>query len=528
MTSFDAVVIGAGHNGLTCACYLAKAGLKVLVLERYHAIGGMTISEELAAPGFLSDVHASGYLVAKLAPAPEELGLAEHGLKLRTPDPNWAQVFPDGRFFTIGLDVESTAASITRFSARDADTWRSLYARYVAAKPAIVAAMNSAPQSLAAELSAPNGANGYRFMMQSARSWVEETFESPEMRLFFASAGLHAGLAPDDPLGGQFGWLFVSTIQDVGVSIVQGGMHQVTQALGKVLTAHGGVIRIGAEVAAIEMAKGRATGVRLKNGERITVGGPIVSNVDPRHLALDLLGEAAVGQAIADEMRDYEWGPSFFGIYAALDCPVSFKAGPEPGNVGYVHASELSLGHLAESLVDVRAGRLPARPMVGIINEAAMDPGRAPAGKSLMKFIVHFVPYRVSGDAAGRISSGEWDAIKDAYADSVLDWLDDAFLPGLRRSIVARSVQSPVDYERRMPSAVRGTHQHGAFLPYQIGAFRPTPEMSQYRSPVANVYLCGAGSHPGSGITMCPGRNAAATICSDLKLAFPGKLFVAA
>lgn len=523
--SFDAIVIGAGHNGLTCACYLAKAGLKVLVLERYAAIGGMTMSEEIAAPGFLSDVHASGYLVAKLSPAPDELGLAEHGLKLNTPDPNWAQVFPDGRFFTIGRDVESTAANIARFSARDADTWRSLYARYVAAKPAIVSAMNSAPESLAAELSAPNGVDHYRFMMQSARSWVEENFESPEMRLFFASAGLHAGLAPDDPLGGQFGWLFVSAIQDVGCSIVEGGMHKVTQALGRVLMAHGGVIRTGVEVTAIETANGRGIGVRLANGERIAVDGPIVSNVDPRHLILDLIGEAAVGREIAAEMRRYEWGPSFFGIYAALDRPVAFKAGPEPGEAAYVHASEVSLDQLAASFVDIRAGRLPAHPMVGIINEAGMDPSRAPFGKSLMKFIVHFVPYRVSGDA-GRISGVDWDTIKDAYADSILDWLDGAFLPGLRRSIISRSVQSPVDYERRMPSAVRGTHQHGAFVPYQIGAFRPSPEMSQYRSPVANVYLCGAGSHPGSGITMCPGRNAAAAICFDLKLAFPGKSFV--
>jgi phytoene dehydrogenase-like protein len=139
-----------------------------------------------------------------------------------------------------------------------------------------------------------------------------------------------------------------------------------------------------------------------------------------------------------------------------------------------------------------------------------------------MKFIVHFVPYRVAGDASGRIAGTDWDVIKDAYADNVLEWLDDGFLPGLRRNIVARSVQSPLDYERRMPSAVHGTHQHGAFVPYQIGAFRPIHAMSGYRSTVKNVYLCGAGSHPGSGVTMCPGRNAAALICADLGIAFPG------
>src|SRR5262249_11265680 len=209
-------------------------------------------------------------------------------------------------------------------------------------------------------------------------------------------------------------------------------------------------------------------------------------------------------------------GPSFFGIYVALDRPISFKAGAEPARAGYIHACEPSLDLLAQNFVDIRAGRLPVNPMVGIINESASDPSRAPAGKALMKFIVHFVPYRVTGDAAGRIVGGDWGAIKDAYADTVLEWLDNAFLPGLREGIAARSVWSPVDYESDMPSAVHGTHQHGAYLPYQIGAFRPIPEMGHYRSPIGNVYLCGAGAHPGSGVTMCPGRNAAVAICRDL------------
>jgi beta-carotene ketolase (CrtO type) len=154
MPEFDAVVIGAGHNGLTCACYLAKAGLRTLVLERGDAVGGMTISEELAAPGHLSDVHASGYLVAKLSPTPAELGLAEHGLSLITPDPNWAQIFPDGRSFTIGRDIEATCSSTAQFSRRDADTWRACYQRFLGAKPDIVAALNNAPTSLAT-LTAP-------------------------------------------------------------------------------------------------------------------------------------------------------------------------------------------------------------------------------------------------------------------------------------------------------------------------------------------------------------------------------------
>jgi beta-carotene ketolase (CrtO type) len=519
--AYQAIVIGAGHNGLTCACYLARAGLKVLVLERYETYGGMTVSEELAATGFLSDVHASGYLVAKLTPAPEELGLARHGLELITPDPNWAQVFPDGRAFIIGRDAEETARSMAQFSRADAEAWRGLYQRYLAAKPDIVAGMTSTPPPLAEEFASQDAVDQYRFQFQSARSWVDETFQSPEMRYFFASCALHGALAPDDALGANFAWLFAAAVQDVGVSIVKGGMHNVSRALAAELAAHGGEIRVNSGVKSIAVEKDRAISVRIEDGEVIALDGVLASNVDPRHLALDLLGEARIGEAIAGRIKRYDWGQSFFGIYLALDGPVPYRAGTEADQAGYVHIGGPSLDDLAETFAQARAGLLPSRPMIGAINEAGLDPSRAPEGKALMKFIVHFVPYRVTGDATGRIRGTHWDDTKNAYADAVIDMLTERFLPGLRDRIIARSVQSPLDYERRIISAVHGTHQHGAFLPYQIGAMRPIPEFGSYRSPVANLYLCGAGSHPGSGVTMAPGRNAAKVICGDLGLAFP-------
>ena len=481
----------------------------------------MTVSEQLAAPGFLSDVHASGYLVAKLNPAHEELGLARHGLELITPGPNWTQVFPDGRAFTIGRDVEETARSMAQFSRADADAWREFYQRYLAAKPEIVAGMTSTPPPLVKEFAGPDAVDRYRFQFQSARSWVDETFQSPEMRYFFASCALHAALAPDDALGANFAWLFAAAVQDVGVSIVKGGMHNVSRALAAELAAHGGEMRVNAGVKSIAVGKGRATSVRLESGEVIALDGVLASNVDPRHLVLDLLGEAQVGETIAKKIKRYDWGQSFFGIYLALDRPVPYRAGAEADQAGYVHIGGPSLDDLAETFAQAGAGLLPNRPMIGAINEAGLDPSRAPAGKGLMKFVVHFVPCRVTGDATGRIRGIHWDDIKNAYADAMIDMLSEDFLPGLRDRIIARAVQSPLDYERRIISAVHGTHQHGAFLPYQIGAMRPIPEFGSYRSPVANLYLCGAGSHPGSGVTMAPGRNAAQVICGDLGLAFP-------
>ena len=147
------------------------------------------------------------------------------------------------------------------------------------------------------------------------------------------------------------------------------------------------------------MEKGRATSVRLEDGETIALDGVIASNVDPRHLALDLLGEALVGEGIAGKIRRYNWGQSFFGIYLALDSPVPYRAGSDADQAGYVHIGGPSLDDLAETIAHARAGLLPKRPMIGAINEALIDPSRAPPGKGLMKFVVHFVPYRVTGDA---------------------------------------------------------------------------------------------------------------------------------
>ena len=518
---YDAVVVGAGHNGLTCAAYLAKAGLKTLVLEQYGRIGGMTVSEELAAPGFLSDVHASGYLVAKLTPAPEELGLGAHGLELVTPDPNWAQVYRGGKALLIGRDVETTAESVAQFSVKDAETWRKLYNAYLEAKPAIVAGMTSAPPALATEFAASGASERYRFQFQSVRSWVDETFEADDVKNFFACCALHASLAPDDALGAEFAWLFACAIQDVGVSIVKHGMHNVPRALAEVLEQHGGEVRVGAKVAAIHVENGRAKAVILEDGEKIAVDGVVASNVDPRHFALDLLGPRALAPDVIEKIKRYEWGLSFFTIYTALSQPVHYAAVGGADVAGYVHAAGQTLDELTDMFAEARAGFLPRAPMVGIINEAGHDPSRAPKGSGLMKFILHYVPYEIRGDAAGAITGRSWDDVKEAYADRVIDWLSDTFLPGLKEFIIGRSVHSPVDLERHISSSVHGTHQHGAYLPYQIGAMRPIPEFGSYRSPIANVYLCGAGSHPGSGVTMAPGRNAAQVICDDLGLAFP-------
>src|SRR5262245_33648521 len=179
---YDAVVIGAGHNGLTCACYLARAGLSVLVLDQYHTVGGMTTTEEITLPGFKSDLHAFGYQFANLSPVPQELGLAAHGFELIRPDINFSQVFPNGGIVSLHRSVEDTVASIGRYSKKDGETWRQLAGQFARVKDQIAAWMNSPPPSLVAATDRlahmPHGMEEYRFDLQSTRSWGNELFEA--------------------------------------------------------------------------------------------------------------------------------------------------------------------------------------------------------------------------------------------------------------------------------------------------------------------------------------------------------------
>jgi phytoene dehydrogenase-like protein len=524
-TQYDAIVIGAGHNGLTCACYLADAGLKVLVLERYHDIGGMTLTEELTLPGFRSDVHASGYQLANLSPVPRELELEKHGLELIEPDIVYAHAFPDGRVLAVSRDLDRTVENIGRYSKKDAEIWRTLFERYLAEKEGIVASLFSAPPPFSARAAAlehtPGGMDEYRFGLQSMRSWCDQTFESEEVKCLFGAFALFMAHAPDDAGGAELAWLFGTVLQDVGNNLVKGGMHNASLSLASYLRSKGGEIRTSAGVEKILVNSGRATGVRLENGEEISAGELVASGVDPGQLTLRFLGEDVVGSEIAGKMERYEWGDPAFVIYTALDGPVEYKAGPDAGSACHVHLTPPSLDPMSKASAECRGGELPTTPLIVSWNDSVIDPSRAPEGKHLKKFVVLGVPYEIRGDATGRISGRTWDEARDEYADYLIDMIAENYIPDLKAKLLKREAHSPLDIERKLASAVRGTICHGAMLPYQTGSMRPIPEMGHYRSPVVNVYLCGSGSHPGPGVSMAPGRNAAETICSDLNLGFP-------
>ena len=209
---YDAIVIGAGHNGLTCACYLAMAGFKVLVIEQYHSIGGMTMTEEVTLPSFKSDIHAYGYQLANFSPAPKELGLDKYGFELLYPDPSISHLFPDGGgLISMYRDVRKTVKSIARYSKKDAQTWEKMFDKYLTNKDKIIHPLNTPPCHPAQQSHFSNQMNmndDYRSAIQSLRSWCNEYFESEETKVFFGAWAAHVSASPDDAGGGSLAYLF--------------------------------------------------------------------------------------------------------------------------------------------------------------------------------------------------------------------------------------------------------------------------------------------------------------------------------
>jgi phytoene dehydrogenase-like protein len=207
-------------------------------------------------------------------------------------------------------------------------------------------------------------------------------------------------------------------------------------------------------------------------------------------------------------------------MFVALEAPISYRAGSDAGRSAHVHLTEPSLDFLAEIYLQCRGGTLPSAPMIVSWNDSAIDPSRAPAGKALMKFVVLSVPYVINGDATGKIPGRTWDEARKPYADYLIELITANYIPDLKAKILKRVAHSPVDISRKIISAVRGTLGQGAFLPYQSGSLRPIPELGRYKTPLPNVYLCSSGSHPGPGVSMAPGRNAAQVIFRDLGFDF--------
>lgn len=512
MSSYDAIVIGAGHNGLVAACYLAKAGLRVLVLERSDRVGGACVTDEIA-PGF--KVSAAAYASGLFRPQIiEDLELAKYGLKQIAFDPQSFCPFPDGRYLLLWSDVERTSKEIAKFSKRDAEAYRRYEAFWASFYELIEPMLMAPPAPIADLVGMMRGPEAEvllrRLLFYSAEELLDEYFESPEVKAALANQSIIGHFAgPSTPCTAfTLSHNLLGSLNGVagawGVAV--GGMGSIPEALARAARAHGVEILLKADVDRILTRDGRAKGVRLKDG-RTFEAKAIVSNADPKRTFLQMLDPEAVPEDFLDGVRRIKIHGAAMKVNCALSELPNWKA--RPGGLGPQHIGSTylcpSIQYAQAAFEDAKRGVPSRNPWMEVVTQSALDPSVAPPGQHTLSVYVQYSPYR--------LAQGSWEDIKEDYADRVIETLAE-YAPNVPRAILARQVLTPLDLERRF-GLTEGHQSHGEMGPDQSFSLRPVPGWGNYRMPVRGLYLCGAGTHPGGGVMGAPGYNGAHAVLED-------------
>ena len=507
MTTYDAIVIGAGHNGLAAAVHLSSRGWKVGVFERAGVAGGAIKTAEATLPGFRHDLYAMNLSLFAGSPffAAHKEGLLRHGLAFVPAPDAFASAFPDGTWLGVSQDLETTAARIAALSARDAESWRSMQAAFLRDAPHVFALLGTTMPSRQAgrALWAAYRARGVagmgdiaRMILSSPRDFLDRHFESTKLKAMMAIWGLHLDFPPDAAGGALFPYLESMACQAFGMVIGQGGADILVGALTGLLKAQGGELHLDAPVDEILHAGGKAQGVRLRDGGRVAARRAVVANVNPKLLPPMLTG--GMPAAFSAKLDGFKPGPGTMMVHYALDRLPPWTAGPDLHRFAYVH---LAPDYAAMTRVydQARAGLLPEAPALVVGQPTALDPSRAPEGRHVLWVQVRVLPSAITGDAAGTIEGTDWDAVKERFADRI-DGLIEGYAPGFRGTVLGRAVLSPRDLERDNPNLLGGDSLSGSHHLDQNFVFRPAFGWSRYKTPVDRLYMVGASTWPGAGV----------------------------
>jgi phytoene dehydrogenase-like protein len=517
--TYDSIIIGAGHNGLVAAAYLARAGRRVLVLERREVVGGACVTEELW-PGY--KVSTAAYLCSLFRPQIiRELELKRYGLQLLPRNPSSFTPLADGRYLLLGPELEFNQREVAKFSERDAEAlprYEALLerlARFV--EPMLMEPppdpWSRRPRDLLQLLRAGRrfmrlGADGPRFLefiSGAARPILDRWFESEPLKVTLATDAIIGAMAAPSMPGTAY-VLFHHVMGESngarGVwSYVRGGMGGLSNALASAARRHGADIRCGAEVKRILVRDGRAEGVALEDGTEFHAR-QVASNADAPVTFLKLLDPKELPEDFVQAVRGIDSSSPVFKINVALSELPNFTACPGgesgPQHRGTIHVAS-TLEGIERAYDDAKYGRPSEEPVLECTIPSAVDETVAPPGQHLMTMFVQYAPYA--------LNQGTWDETKEAFADRCFALLD-RHAPNFGRSVLHRQVLSPLDLER-VYGLTGGNIFQGAMTPNQILFMRPVPGWARYRTPVRGLYLCGAATHPGGGVMGACGYNAA-------------------
>ena len=519
--TYDVVVMGAGHNGLTAACYLAKAGKKVLVLERQAWPGGGVVTRELNTPGYKHDLHSSVHIMIQGNPmlTQDELGLkSKYGLQYNYSNVPYASIFADNTSLITYKDLDKSCEAIARLSQKDAETYRRFARQSMTMMPMFVSGLYAPPLPMGAFIAMMDQSEEGREMLdamsRSSLDIIDHLFENDRVKMHLLKLVTENLQMPDELGTGMGIYLMPGIIHTYGVSQPVGGSGGLTDALVRCLEGLGGELRLNAEVKRVIVSGGRAAGLALTDGEQVMAKDGVIGAIHPHRLRRFVEGVPERVLERAERVTTSTF--SLFVSHYDLKKRTEFYAGPEITTATMLeYFTQDSLSELLDSFDSLRRGRLPAAPLTGGGDETHADPTRAPAGAGIFHAIT-MSPYNLADGGPSR-----WDEIKDEVAAKNLETYR-RFTPSLTDdNIIARTSWSPLDMERSSPNSFVNGDMHGAapFM-YQTVAHRPTPDLGRLSVPgVEGLYLVGPFMHPGGGV-FGAGRATAIKMFDDMGIDF--------
>lgn len=532
MEKYDVVIIGAGHNGLVCAAYLLKAGYSVVLLEKRSVPGGAATTEECIpkeAPGFKFNLCAIDHEFIHLGPVVQELELEKYGLEYLQCDPVVFCPHPDGRYFLGHQSLEKTCSEIARFNERDAQKYAEYTDYWLRAINAMAPMFNAPPKSiidiagnfnfakikdLFSVVGSPLKTFDFvRNMLSSAEDILNEWFDEEFLKAPLARLAAELGVPPSQKNLG-IGSMMMAMRHNPGMSRPRGGTGALVQALVNLVKSKGGVILTEQHVEKLLIDNGKAVGVRVAGGKEYRATGGVISNIDAQRLFLQMVDKSDVDVVDSNlwsrlERRIVNNNETILKIDLALDEPLHFAHHEHRDEylIGSILIAD-SIAHVEQAHTKCMMGEIPdSDPSMYVVMPSALDPTLAPDGKHTL-WIEFFAPYQIKGaEGTGFKGTGWTDELKNKVADRVVDKMIE-YAPNLQKSIIARRVESPAELGERLGS-YKGNYYHIDMTLEQMIFFRPLPEIANYKTPIEDLFLTGAGTHPGGSISGMPGRNCA-------------------
>lgn len=532
MQQYDVVIIGAGHNGLVCAAYLLKAGYSVALLEKRSVPGGAATTEEILpkeAPGFKFNLCAIDHEFIHLGPVVEELELEKYGLEYLYCDPVVFCPHPDGKYFLGHKSLDKTCGEIARYSQRDAVKYREFTEYWQRALGAMIPMFNAPPKSildiagnyditkikdLFSVIGSPSKTLDFvRNMITSGEDILNEWFDSEFLKAPLARLCAELG-APPSQKTLAIGAIMMAMRHNPGMARPKGGTGALIQALVNLVISKGGVILTEQHVEKVLIDNDKAVGVRVRGGKEYRAKEAVISNIDAQRLFMQMIDKSDADAVDPDlherlKRRIVNNNETILKIDLALNEPLRFEHHEHKDEylVGSILIAD-SVAHVEQAHSLCTLGQIPdADPSIYAVMPSFRDPSLAPPGKHTL-WIEFFAPYQIKdANGTGLNGTGWTDELKNKVADRVIDKLAD-YAPNVKQATIARAVESPAELGERL-GAYKGNYYHIDMTLDQMVFFRPLPEIANYKTPIKNLYLTGAGTHPGGSISGMPGRNCA-------------------